>query len=42
MTTVAPTTNQTLTTCGRWAGRRVAIFAMESAMAPSCPWEEAP
>ena len=42
MSTVASTMNQTLTTCGRGAGRWVAISAMASAMAPSSPWEEAP
>ena len=41
VSTVASTTNQTPTLCGRWAGRSAAISAMESAMAPSSPWEEA-
>ena len=42
MSTVASTTNQTRTMCGRPAGRWAAISAMASAMAPSSPWEEAP
>ena len=42
MSTVASTTNQTRTMCGRCAGRWAAISAMASAMAPSSPWEEAP
>ena len=39
---MASTTNQTRTTCGRWAGRWAAHLAMALAVAPSSPWEEAP
>ena len=42
VSTVVSTTNQTRTTCGRWAGTWAEISVMASASSPTSLSEEAP